>query len=148
MTKLAHVSFYIFRNSCVVKKFICSCLASGSASVLSSLGICLLTVGSVGHCLYEKQQHNVIHSVRSLETICSTAWHSDWKLHYEHFRVFGCQTEDSPIWGDVLRVMIKIKHPVNIIVFGLINCDGDVILPFIFLHGFTLHTEVYIKYLE
>ncbi len=52
-------------------------------------------VGSVGHHLWEKEHHDAIHSARNLEMACCTAWHSHRKLQCEHFRVFGCQSEDS-----------------------------------------------------
>ena len=37
---------------------------------------------------------------------------------------------------------MKTKQPVDFMVFGAITCDGDVISPFIFPHGF------YVKCLE
>lgn len=36
---------------------------------------------------------------------------------------------------------IMIKHLINIMVFGVLACDGDVKPPFIFPHGLTLNTE-------
>ena len=44
---------------------------------------------------------------------------------------------------------MKTKHPVYIMVFGVVTSDRDTMPPFIFPHGLTLNTEAaYIKYLE
>ena len=40
------------------------------------------------------------------------------------------------------------KHPVNIMVFGMVTSNGDVMPPFFFAHGLRLNTEAYIKCLE
>ena len=45
-------------------------------------------------------------------------------------------------------IVIRIKHPVHIMVFGVVTGDGDVILLFILPHGPTRKIEVYIKCLE
>ena len=47
-----------------------------------------------------------------------------------------------------VQIVLKIKHPVHIVVFGVVTSDGDVILPFIFLHGLRFNTLTYIMYLE
>ena len=44
---------------------------------------------------------------------------------------------------DVPTVM-KTKHPVHIMVFGVATHDSDVIPPFVFLHGFRHNTEALI----
>ena len=33
-------------------------------------------------------------------------------------------------------------------VFGVVTSNGDIMPPFIFLHGFKLNMEIYIKFLE
>ena len=43
---------------------------------------------------------------------------------------------------------MKTKHPVSIMVFGIVTSDGDVMLPFIFSRGLSLNMETYIKCLE
>ena len=43
---------------------------------------------------------------------------------------------------------IKTKHPVHIMVFGVVTKDGDVMHPLIFPQGLKLNTEAYIKCLE
>lgn len=49
-----------------------------------------------------------------------TDWHSHRKLHYKHFRVFWCQSEDMYARG------IEIKHLVNVMLLGEITSNGDV----------------------
>lgn len=48
---------------------------------------------------------------------------------------------------DVPRVM-KNKYPANIMVFGVVTSDGDVMPPFMFPQGLRLNTDGYIKCLE
>ena len=43
---------------------------------------------------------------------------------------------------------MKTIHPVYIIVFGMVTGNGDIILPFIFLHSLKLNIEAYLKYVE
>ena len=45
-------------------------------------------------------------------------------------------------------IVMKSKHPVHIMVFGLVTSDGDIMPPFIFPHGLRFNTEAYIKCLE
>ena len=47
------------------------------------------------------------------------------------FSVFGYQSEDRFIF-----LLMKTKHPVHIIMFGVVTSDSDVILSFIFYMGF------------
>ena len=47
-----------------------------------------------------------------------------------------------------LLFMKKTKHPVHIIVFAVVTSNGDIMPPFVFLHGFKLNTEAYIKSME
>ena len=48
---------------------------------------------------------------------------------------------------DIPKVM-KSKYPVQIMMFGVVTSNSDVMPPIIFPHGLTLNTEVCIKYLE
>lgn len=71
-------------------------------------------VDSGGLSLWEKEQHEVIHSDRILVTECCTIWYSRWKLHYEHFNVgikqrkvlliwkalYGCNFDYEDVWSD------------------------------------------------
>lgn len=43
----------------------------------------------------KKEHQDAIHSTKSLEMVCCTAWHSCRKLQYKYFRVFGYQPENS-----------------------------------------------------
>ena len=56
----------------------------------------------------------------------------------------------QPLTCSVLTrcIVMKTKHPVHIMVFGVVSCDGDVMPPFIFLHGLNLNIEAYIKCLQ
>ena len=47
-----------------------------------------------------------------------------------------------------LLILMKTKHWVHIIVFGVITSDNDVIPPFIFPNGLRLNIKAYIKCLE
>ena len=47
----------------------------------------------------------------------------------------------------VLTVM-KTKHPIHIMMFGMVTSDSDVMPPFIFPHHFRLNAEAYVKCLE
>ena len=40
---------------------------------------------------------------------------------------------------------MKTKHPVQIMVFGVITSNDDTVPPFIFPHDLTLNMKVYIK---
>ena len=42
---------------------------------------------------------------------------------------------------------MKTKHLTNIMVFGLVTSNSDVMSPSIFPHGLKLNTEAYIKFL-
>ena len=103
---------------------------------------CLLysKLKSVGHDLWGKQHHYAIYSCRNSETACCTAWYSRRKLHYVYFIVFRCQCEDRFIF-----IQGKTKHPVDIIIFRAVISHSDIMAPFIFLIGFRLNAEVYIK---
>ena len=41
-----------------------------------------------------------------------------------------------------VRIEMKTKHPVYMMVFGMVTSNGDVIPPFIFPHGFRLQAEL------
>ena len=71
------------------------------------------------------------------------------KKNFRQYQVVNSQNSQwlSLFPQDVL-ILIKIKHPVHIMVFEVITSDGDFISPFIFSHGLTLNTEVYIKCLK
>ena len=102
------------------------------------LGFCLLYIKleSVGHCLWEKQQDDTIHSSINLETACCTSWHSCQRLRYKDFRIFGYHSED---------VLIKVKHSNHVLVMlclhsssyiasaiaVYIKCLEEVVLPWI-----------------
>ena len=47
-----------------------------------------------------------------------------------------------------IPIVIKTKYPVHIMVFGVVTSNGDVMLSFIFLHGFILKMAAYTKCLE
>ena len=47
-----------------------------------------------------------------------------------------------------VRILMKSKHPVHIMVFGVVTGNSDIMPPFIFLHGLRLNMETYIKCLE
>ena len=66
-----------------------------------------------------------------------------WKLKYGDLRMFGCQSENRFIF-----TLMKCKHPVYIMVFGVVTSGGDIMSQFIFLHGLRLNMEAYIKCLE
>ena len=53
---------------------------------------------------------------------------------------FGCQSEDRFIF-----ILMKTNHPVHIIVSGVVTCDRDVLLSFIYPHGLALSKKAYIK---
>ena len=40
------------------------------------------------------------------------------------------------------------KHPVHIMMFGVVTSNGDIMSSVIFLHGLRLNSENYIKCLE
>lgn len=61
--------------------------------------------------------------------------------------MFGCHADRNGARGRVLRVLREVKHPVNIMVLGVIISDNDFILPFIFTHGTRLNMNA-IKCLE
>ena len=44
-----------------------------------------------------------------------------------------------------VSVLMKTKHLIIIMVFGVINSDSDVMHPFIFSYGLRLNTEAYTK---
>ena len=48
---------------------------------------------------------------------------------------------------DVL-ILIKSKHPVHTMVFGVVTSNGNVMPSFIFPYGLRLNTEAYVNYLE
>ena len=106
---------------------------------------CLLCIKleSVRHCLWGKQHHDTIHFSRNLETACCTAYHSPLKHQYEDLVVFGYQCEDKFIF-----ILMKTKHLVSLMVFGVVTSNGDVMLWFIFPHDLKLNTEVNIKCLK
>lgn len=85
-------------------------------------------IRSVGYHLWVKQLCDAIQIAINLETTYRAACHSGWKFQYKHFIVFGCQCEN------ILRE-IKIKHPINIMVFWVITSDGNIMPTFIFPHG-------------
>ena len=43
---------------------------------------------------------------------------------------------------------MKTKHPVHVMVFGMVTSSGEIILPFIFLYCLQLNTLTYIKCLK
>ena len=47
-----------------------------------------------------------------------------------------------------VSILIKTKHIVDIMMFGLVKTDFDIMPPFIFQHGLRLNTEPYVKRLE
>ena len=62
-------------------------------------------------------------------------------VNSQNDRWFALYPQDVPI-------LMKTKHPVHIMVFGVVSSDGDIMPPFIFPHGLKLNTEAYIKCLE
>ena len=69
--------------------------------------------------------------------------HSCQKPQYKDFRVFGCQSEKRLIF-----ISMKTKHPIHIVVCGVVTSNSGVMPLFIFPHGFRFNMEVYIKCLE
>ena len=65
-----------------------------------------------------------------------------WKLQYEDFTLFGSHSEER-----LMNILMKTKHPVHILVFGVVIRDGDIMHPFI-SHGLRLKIEAYINCLE
>ena len=100
----------------------------------------LPSLESVGQCLRGKQYQNAIHFSKNLLTAYCTAYHSHWKIQNEDFRMFGCQSEDRFIF-----LIMKTKHSVHIMVFGVVKSKSDVMPPFISPHNLMLSREVYIK---
>ena len=94
----------------------------------------------VWHWLWRKQNHDTIRSSSVLETARFTARHSRKKRQYGDMRVFGC-----PYQVSFISILIKTKHLVNIMAFGMATNDGGVIPSFIFPPVFTFNTEAYIK---
>ena len=70
------------------------------------------------------------------------SWHSYQKLQHEDFSMFWCQSEDSLIF-----ILMKSKHPVHIMVFGVVTSDGDIMPPSSHLALYP-NIEVYFKCLE
>ena len=66
-------------------------------------------------------------------------------LHFSHYTkgVFWYLSEDK-----FICIVLKNKQAVCIMVFGVVSCDYDIMLPFIFPHGLRLNAEAYIKCLE
>ena len=64
-------------------------------------------------------------------------------MEAQYFRVFWCQSVER-----FKFILMKTKHPVHIIVFGVVTSDDDVMPTFILPHGFTINTEAYIKWLK
>ena len=75
----------------------------------------------------QKQHHDTIHFSRNMKMAYFTICHSRQKRQYEYFSVFGCQAEDRFVF-----ILMKTKHSVHIIVFGMVTNDGDAMAPFIF----------------
>ena len=90
-----------------------------------------------------ERYYDAIHSSRNLETTCCTNCHSCWKRQSEDFPVFGYQSKDRFIY-----LLMKTKYSGHIMVFGVDTRGGNVMPPFIFLHGLKLNTDTYMKGLE
>ena len=74
------------------------------------------------------------------ETARTSTLHSQRK---SNTKISKCQ---SKLWFKF--ILMKTKHPVHIMVFGLVNGDGDDMPPFIFSQGLKLDKETYIRCLE
>ena len=48
---------------------------------------------------------------------------------------------ELPVLPQDVSIVMKSKHPIHIIVFGVVTSDGDIISPFIFSHGLRRNTE-------
>ena len=70
---------------------------------------------SLGQCLWVKQYYDAIHSSLNMKMAYFTAWHSPRKFQYEYLRF--------------LFMLMKTKHPVRIMVFGVVTSDDDIVLP-------------------
>ena len=53
--------------------------------------------------------------------------------------MFGCQSENRFVF-----ILMKIKHPVHRMVFGVVTSDGDIMPSFIFPYGLRLKMKIYI----
>ena len=45
-------------------------------------------------------------------------------------------------------IVIETKHPVYVMIFGVVSSNGNIIPLFIFQHGLSLNTEAYLKIME
>ena len=61
----------------------------------------------------------------------------------------GSTTKISRFWGRsadrFIFILMKTKHPVLIVLFGVLISDGNFVPPFIFTHSLKLNTETSIK---
>ena len=71
------------------------------------------------------------------------AWHSCWKIQYEDFRVFRCQSNNR-----IIFTLLKTKYPVQMIALWMVTSNGNVLPPFIFPNGLKLNIKAYTKSLE
>ena len=71
-------------------------------------------------------------------------WHAvllDIYCRSSNILIFVCQSEG-------IFMLMRSKHPIYIMLFGVVTNNGNIMLPFIILHGLRLNTEAYIKCLH
>ena len=54
--------------------------------------------------------------------------------------MFECESDDR-----IIFILIKTKHSVHIMVFGVVTNDSDLMIPLFFPRGLRLNMEAYIK---
>ena len=94
---------------------------------------------SVGHCLWGKLHHDAINFFRNLEIVFCAAFMLEASL----WRFHRCQSKERFIF-----ILMKTKHLIDIMMFGVVTSSGYIMPPFIFLHDLRLNMNTYIKCLE
>ena len=137
-----HFQYYIYIYIYRVRSVNCKWLIFRMCSISFCFRLLSSKLESVGHCK-KSSTMTQFSSSESLEMACCTDWHSSKKLQYEDFTASGCRSEDRFIF-----ILMKTKHPADIMLFGVVTSDVDVMPLFIYPRGLRLNTETNIMCLE
>ena len=76
-----------------------------------------------------------------------TLWFFSYEKNFFHDQMVNIQNNRLlALFSQDERIVVKTKHSVHIMLFGMVNSNSNVMPQFIFPHGLTFNTEVYIKH--
>ena len=93
---------------------------------------------SAGHYPCGKQLHDTIHFSWNVKKVSDTFWHKRPLQRFQNVCV--------SIWADSYQM--KTNVPFYVKLFKGVTINREIMISFIYLHGFSLYLEAYIKYLK